>query len=201
MGDQRSGTSSPVPAWKRKAMPPSLRRSPGRRCLAAIIALFLAFAGLLAGAGSAAAVTLVTCAGTQNLQYSPGLTDTPNTVTASGTNHLGPCVVPNTSITSGTITFSATGSYSCQDLLGSSEVTNVIQWSDGSSSTLQVTRTATKVNGQLINTFTGSVTAGTFQGATVVWTITSVSLALLACQTPQGLTSLTGVDVFSLASV
>ncbi|MEU6160739.1 hypothetical protein [Streptomyces sp. NPDC047130] len=174
---------------------------PGRRCLAALSTLLLAFAAVLAGAQSAAAVTLVTCSGTQTIQYSPGLTNTPATVTASGTNQLGPCVAPNTSITSGTITFSSTGTYSCQELLGSSSVTNVIHWSDGSTSTLQVVRTATKVNGQLINTFTGSVTAGTFQGATVVWTITNVSLALLACETPQGLTSLTGVDVFGLVSV
>nr|BFD81220.1 hypothetical protein StreXyl84_06210 [Streptomyces sp. Xyl84] len=174
--------------------------SPGavRRLCAATAVLCTVAAALSFSAGPASAATLVTCGGTQNIQYNPGLTNTPRTVTASGSNHLAPCVAPGTSITAGTITFASTGSYSCQDLLASSHVVNVVQWSDGTSSTLDMTRTATKVSGELVNTFTGTVTSGTFQGAAVTWTITNLTLDLLACDTPGGLTSLTGVDVFTL---
>ncbi|MFH8755934.1 hypothetical protein [Streptomyces atroolivaceus] len=158
--------------------------------------------GLVVGAHPAsAATTLVACAGTQTISYAPGLTNTPGTVTAQGTNNLGPCVAPNTNITAGTISFGATGTFSCQGLLSSTSEVNVVHWSDGSTSTLNVTRTVTKVNGQLVNTFTGVVTAGTFQGASVAWTIANLTLQLLACETANGLTSLTGVDVFTLVSV
>ncbi|MFD7919810.1 hypothetical protein ACFV3R_11360 [Streptomyces sp. NPDC059740] len=176
----------------------SLTVSPGRRALAGLAVVCTVVAAMLTGVHPASAATVVTCAGTQNISYSPGLTNTPRSVTAQGTNNLGPCVVPNTDITAGTITFGSTGDYSCQGLLASTQEVNVVHWSDGSTSTLQVTRTATKVNGQLINTFTGSVTSGTFHGASVVWTITNLTLSLLACETQEGLTSLTGVDVFTL---
>ncbi|MFD8276200.1 hypothetical protein [Streptomyces flaveolus] len=172
-----------------------------KRISAAVAVMAVIIFGVLVGAHPAAAATLVTCAGTQTISYSPGLTNSPRTVTVQGTNNLGPCVAPNTTITAGTISFGSTGSYSCQGLLSSTSEVNVVQWSDNTTSTLQVTRTVTKVNGQLVNTFTGSVTAGTFQGASVVWTITNVNLALLACETEAGLTSLTGVDVFTLVSV
>ncbi|MET8578998.1 hypothetical protein [Streptomyces sp. NPDC005012] len=53
---------------------------------------------------------------------------------------------------------------------------NVVHRPVGPTSALQAVRTTTKVDGQLVNTFTGSVTTGTFQTAAVVWTITHVSL-------------------------
>ncbi|MFD5447863.1 hypothetical protein [Streptomyces sp. NPDC127100] len=173
-----------------------------RRRLGTWSTLFcLVGAGVVIGTSPASAATLVTCTGTQNISYSPGLTLAPRTVTITGTNNLGPCVAPNTSITSGTIEFSATASSSCLDLLDSGSAVNVVKWSDGSTSTLQVTRTVSQVAGQQVDAFTGSVASGTFQGATVTWTITNVSLDLLDCATPAGLTSQVGLDVFTLASV
>ncbi|MFD9999592.1 hypothetical protein [[Kitasatospora] papulosa] len=45
------------------------------------------------------------------------------------------------------------------------------------------------------------VTAGTFQADSVMWTIARLTVQLLARETANGLTSPTGVDLFTVVSV
>ena len=71
-------------------------------------------------------------------------------------------------IKSGAIDQSFDLTLACTDLLGTFPATNVITWSNGRTSTDQVTYTVEYVEGQLVTTGTGTVTAGEFTGDHVI---------------------------------
>lgn len=171
--------------------------------LAAFASAVCAVAVLLVGAPPAHAdVVQVTCGGSQTTTYSPGLTNTRQTVQRAGQNIHSPCVstLPPFAF-SGSTSFSSTSTLSCLSLTAANTGTDVITWSTGRTSTFAYNRTVTIVQGETVVTLTGSITAGDFSGATAVETITSVSLDLTACSTPQGITSTFGVSELTIAGL
>lgn len=154
---------------------------------------------LLPATPASAAPFQVVCGGSQTTTYSPGLTNTPQTVQRSGTNIHTPCVSTLPPLTfSGSTSFTSTASLSCLSLTAANTGTDLITWSTGRTSTFAYNRTVTVVQGQTVVTLTGSITAGDFTGATAVETITSVNLDLAACSTPQGITSTYGVSELTI---
>ncbi|MFD5560813.1 hypothetical protein [Kitasatospora griseola] len=177
------------------------RRTASRFALPATAAL--AAAALFAPAAPAHAdVIQVVCGGSQTTTYTPGLTNTPQTVQRSGTNIHTPCVstLPPFSF-SGSTSFTSTTTLSCLSLTEANTGTDVIAWTTGRTSTFAYNRTVTIVQGQTVVTLTGSITAGDFAGATAVETITSVNLDLTACVTPQGVTSTYGVSELTITGL
>lgn len=160
---------------------------------AALTALFAA-AALGASAAGAGAVSVVRCAGTESVTYSPGLTDTPATTSTSINDILSPCVsaVP---LWTGSATVSRTIpslTSSCLDLLRSGSSSKILDWSDATSSTFAYNTIVDRVRGQLIVNEIGTITSGRFRGSTALGTVVAPG-DLTACSTSTGLTRLTGV--------
>lgn len=107
---------------------------------------------------------------------------------------LGTCVsLSHPGIVTGSSHGSGVVTASCTDLLASSEGSQVIIWNTKQTSTFSYHRTITMANGQTIATLTGSITAGLFSGDPAVLTFTNPATQLLACETPAGLTTKTGI--------
>lgn len=142
---------------------------------------------------------MVCPAGNQTVSFSPGVTLTPQNVSVTFNAALGLCVsLTQPQITSGTSSGNVTVALDCLDLLSTTTGTQTFNWNDGQSSTLSFTRTVTNLNGQTVLTLTGPITAGLFTGRTAVFVIVQPALNLLACQTPQGLTSQSGVATLAI---
>lgn len=164
-----------------------------------IAAAFLTALGsiilFIPAAPAQAQVALVTCGGSQTTTYSPGLTNTAQTVQRAGQTLHTPCVSTAAPFTfSGSTSFTSTSVLSCLSLTSANTGTDLITWSTGRTSTFSYNRTVTVVQGQTVVTLTGSITAGDFLGSTAEETITSVSLDLTACSSAQGITSTYGVS-------
>jgi hypothetical protein len=167
-----------------------------------------AVAGILTAAGMAvspasatpasSAVVDVSCPlGTQVGSYSPGMTLLPRQIEFTATGTLGACVSPShPEITGATFTSLVVGTFSC--LSGSTSNVSTYHWNNGQSSTV---RGGFEVNlkpgGTTVLVLTGTVTEGLFQGATVVQTKVLPSTDLVACLTPEGLTSVSGTASFT----
>lgn len=158
--------------------------------LASTVALLL---GALAVPQPASASTLiwVTCTGTNVINYSPGLTNTPQTVTISGQDEALGCVDlarPFTPLRF-VAPFSGTFSTSCTALLAGGTGTQTFQWNTGETSNWDWTlRFSNTVNGQLFAIADGPITSGLYAGANVRQVITEITEDLLACSTPEGMT-------------
>ncbi|HEX4700971.1 MAG TPA: hypothetical protein VH352_02480 [Pseudonocardiaceae bacterium] len=143
----------------------------GRR-RAAILALTATTALLIAPAVAHAASS-TTCLGSSTITYSPGLTNTAQTVTYTETDTLTPCVSTNPALNSGGFTGSITlPGASC--LAVPSLTLNTpytITWNNGAPSTVNLSFTDAIAEGIEQVTGTGTVTSGQFQGAnaTLVW--------------------------------
>lgn len=159
----------------------------------------LGFATLPTAAPAQAVPVVVTCTGTQTTTFSPGLTNTPQTVVRAGQNIHSPCISTQLPFTmSGLVTFTSTSTLSCTSLTTANTGTDIIAWSTGRTSTFDYNRTVTTAGGQTVVTLTGSITAGDFTGAAAVETIVSPALDLSACATPQGITSTYGVSELTI---
>lgn len=128
------------------------------------------------------------CTGTQHLTYSPGLRLSNQTVTTTG-NTAYTCT--GGQVTSGSNSFTATGSRSCLSAVAPA-FTTTTTWNDKSTSTITGTAAVATVGGNTVVTRTGTVTAGRFQGAQVIDVATGPTLAgLTDCLTAPGLASTT----------
>ncbi|MCK2218204.1 hypothetical protein MF672_031095 [Actinomadura sp. ATCC 31491] len=162
-----------------------------------IAAAALLVAGLLAPVTAApsahAAVVDVTCpTGTQYSTYDPGLTYTARTTTFTAQGSLAPCVSSShPQIVGATFTAAGTGTASCTT--ASFADRSVYTWNTGQQSVVEGTLAINiKPDGQTVLVRVGTVVGGLFEGATVVQTKVLPALDLLACLTPQGLTSDSG---------
>ncbi|MFJ7423565.1 hypothetical protein ACIQXD_33910 [Streptomyces uncialis] len=172
-----------------------------KKVAAAPAAIVLALAGVVATSApaSAAAPALVTCTGTTTVDFSPGVTNTPQTVSVSGQDTADVCLsLTHPQLTSFIGPFSGTASQSCTSLFAGGSGTETLYWNDGTSSAWSYTNSFSNVNGTKVGTSTGPLTSGTLAGATVTQTITFANLDLTACTTPQGLTSLSGLDTWTI---
>jgi hypothetical protein len=161
----------------------------------------LALTGMAASAAPGnASPQLVTCTGTENATYSPGLKQTDQTVTiTTSTTYsvagLGACVNLSgngKNLNIARETFSGTGVANCVNKgLGG---TGTIVWGSGDTSTFAYTvNIALRPDGILVLQGTGTITLGLFAGDTLAKTVTEEILnPLTGCIASGGLISSTG---------
>ncbi|HEX3482821.1 MAG TPA: hypothetical protein VHT91_47760 [Kofleriaceae bacterium] len=175
----------------------SSRPVPGvARCLAIVV---LAVVGASVSASSAHAASSTTCTGSSAISYSPGLTNTPRTVTYSETETYSSCTSTDTSLTAGSTAgnFTFSGA-SCNGggIIPPSSYT--ISWNNSQSSTMTLTYTDVIIGGTEQVTGVGTVTSGEFTGGavTIVWLYPVLNPLL--CLTSQGVTSQSGTVLLEI---
>jgi hypothetical protein len=178
-----------------------------------LVVLALAVAAAVATTTPAHAdVVSLTCTGDATLTFSPGLTNTTQSVTATldaslgAAAPLGACVNLGVSpvITSGDQPGGGSArDRSCTELnLGGTDGDTTIDWNGGqSSSTASFTSTATRGLSTTQLIWSGEVTSGQFDGAAFVETYTLLNPNLLQCLTPAGVTQVTGIVVVEIVSL
>ncbi|MFC8732876.1 hypothetical protein ACFT5B_10490 [Luteimicrobium sp. NPDC057192] len=160
-----------------------------RHLTAGLAAVCLAVGAAFAIAPTASAGPLdATCTGTVAVDYSPGLTLTAQTVTASATSTYPSCLTSQTGVTSASASGSVTDTLDCNSLLTTTTGVKTYHWNDGTTSRFEYTRTGTRVLSQTVVTFTGTITSGKFSGDTAVETNIAANLGLLDCLAPGGVT-------------
>jgi hypothetical protein len=163
-----------------------------------------AVAALGVAAAPASATSLVSCTvGSEHLTLTPGVTNTPQTVTVAFTDTYGsplvPCVSSDPTVTGGTAVVSfPLPDATCQDPLTTLPGSQVITWSNGQRSTFSFETTITEVEGETVSTNTGTITAGEFAGGTAEETIVQGPPNPLACLTPGGARTLDGLMAFEV---
>jgi hypothetical protein len=160
------------------------------RCLAVAV---LAVAGVSVSASSAHAASSTTCTGSSAISYSPGLTNTPKTVSYSETETYSSCTSTDTSLTAGSSSVDITlPGASCNAGGVFPATTYTISWNNGQSSTITLTFTDVIILGTEQVTGVGTVTSGEFTGGavTIVWLYPVLNPLL--CLTSQGVTSQSG---------
>lgn len=163
-----------------------------RTLVATTAAASLSLLGLGLTAGSAHAQVIdQACFSASNITLSPGLNNQDQSgITLSGSGLFDTCL--NQGAASGltaTYTLSGTASGSC--LEATVNATQVINWNNGSTSTVTLSGSFDEATGNL----GGIVQSGLFEGTTVVSPnalLQSVVANPLACEVPGGLTSATG---------
>jgi len=167
-----------------------------RRTQVAVLALMtITVAGVGIAAGPAAhALSSTTCTGTSRITYTPGLTNTPQTVQYDETDTFSTCLSSDPTLASGqfSVTVDLPGA-SCLALPSLTPNTPYpITWNNGNTSLVDLSFTDVIAEGIEQVTGTGPVTSGEFQGATatIVWLYTVPDP--LQCLTSQGVTSQTG---------
>ncbi|MGV9314181.1 hypothetical protein ACWDR0_18670 [Streptomyces sp. NPDC003691] len=163
------------------------------------LALAMVVAAPAAPVAASASPALVTCVGSTTVAFSPGLTNTEQTVSVSGQDTANLCVsLTHPQLTSFVAPFSGTATQSCTSLFAGGSGTETLHWNNGTTSTWEYTNSFSNVNGTKVGTSTGPITSGTLAGAEVTQTITFPNTDLSACSTPSGLTGLTGLDTWTL---
>ncbi|MFD9141683.1 hypothetical protein ACFVY7_12860 [[Kitasatospora] papulosa] len=148
----------------------------------------------VAVAGTALATCLL---GSTTTTYSPGVRTQSATVRVDVEGLLGVCVSTDPGASTGIYTEHASVPLACTQLLAGGTGSRVFTWQDGTTSTFDFTRAVNAVNGQLVNTFTGSITQGKFAGRSATQVVTALA-DLTACQTAAGLTSTQGTGVLTI---
>lgn len=169
---------------------PSTARRRGALALATVLLATGSLAGLPGLTGHAAAGTIdAECAGTFTRTFSPPVTTTPQTVTATSTDSYSTCVVglAGTGLTTTTVTLS------CVNLGAIPAETETITWQDGGTST--IAWSAPVVTGQTV-VFSGTVTAGRFAGDTAAKVTSGISYlaVVLPCLLGTPVSQTTGLD-------
>ncbi|ROO87797.1 hypothetical protein EDD29_5439 [Actinocorallia herbida] len=182
---------------------PSRRR---HRCGPLAAVLLPVAAAVLVPASAAHAASSTTCTGTSHVVYSPGLTLTPQNVTATETDTITSCISTDPTITGvitgGPYSYPVPGA-SCNAVqLNPAGGTLVVAWNNGRTSTLTgLIGTLTNTAGILQNTAVGTVTAGEFTGATAVITWIYPLVNPLQCLLPGGLTVQDGTTALQITGL
>lgn len=174
-----------------------------RKKLLAVVATALVAIGTAAAAAvpAHAGVDDVSCAGTASASYSPGLTNTPRATSFSLTDSYAACGSTDSSITSGSDgTSFDLPSADCGALTAGGYV-ETVTWSNGQQSQIFFGTTEVDLQVGIVLQATGQVISGEFTGDTAsqenVYPLTDLG----GCDSPQGLTSLTGTVDLVLTSV
>lgn len=183
-------------------------RRPSRRDAVLVITALTTGSLLAAGNASASDATrtsalnlqpgVLQCLGTESDTYSPGVTLQPHPFTVTTSGRFSSCVDSAGAVVSGAYgpeQFSL--DVGCSDLFDAFHGVRTIRWNTGDTSVLEGNGQSTEVAGQVITTFTGTVTQGRFQGQSAVQTITLPQPGVLQCLT-TGYTGATGVTTLTL---
>ncbi|MCK8496825.1 hypothetical protein [Myxococcus fulvus] len=162
-----------------------------RHLLSILPALLAAVLLHAAPASAQVQLTDITCKGTVKQTWTPGLKVLPADVRYTNDTDFTECTSASTGITSGRIRVDATFNNSC--LANIERVEAVIEWSDGSESSVSLLGIGVNVVGNLqVFTSLGRVTSGQFEGGLVSLTNAFAARDFLACLTPMGLRALQG---------
>jgi hypothetical protein len=136
------------------------------------------------------------CSGTGTVHFAPGITNTPQQVQVTATTAVASCLAPF-EFTGGTSNTASQQTTSCTNLGFSSHETTY-NWNDGATSVVDYATTvatrladgSTQIEGE------GSVISGLDSGDDAVQDLTLPELDIDACDSPTGLTSISGlVDI------
>ncbi|MGW4804580.1 hypothetical protein [Kitasatospora sp. NPDC004272] len=143
-----------------------------------------ALSAVLVPVGTAHATTVaLDCTVSTTATYSPAVTDTAQSVTVDAATTW-TCAGLPTGYTSATASDHYTTTLTCTDLLNFPTGSKTYTWNNSTTSTFGFTRINTRVvNGTTVVELAGSITAGTFQGATVTSTAVALNTQLDACST------------------
>lgn len=142
----------------------------------------------------------LSCLGTNDASFSPGLTFTTRTVDIEAEGEYTDCVSSDPAVTSGTYTASGEGTMSC--LAGGHAGKFTITWNTGEESTIEFTNTvAARPGGEMVVVATGTVVGGKFVGDRYDGTFTLFQLDPIACLSPQGVRSATGPTTLLFTSL
>lgn len=157
--------------------------------LAAALLLSLTATIYPASAATAASIDAA-CLGTFARTFSPSVTTTPQTVTATSTYHYNTCVVGPTATGTETVTLTL----SCIPVTAGPASTETLTWHDATGGTSTITWSAPTVVAQTV-VFTGTVTAGRYAGDTATKVTTGVSYlgVVLPCLLGTPVSSTTGL--------
>jgi hypothetical protein len=162
-------------------------------------------AAALAPAATARAHTVAagttTCAGSQTVAFSPGLSGQRHRgVVLHGTTTLGRCASSaDPTITGGRSTFKATGRLSCTS--GDYSGTRKITWNNGRTSTMSFKSVISTSGGESVVATKGEVTDGEFSGHKWSATFTMLTARPPACATPAGLPTASGRLLLTIGSL
>jgi hypothetical protein len=167
---------------------------------AAVVAACATAVLLLAVLGaSAQAASLAVCTGTEASTYSPAMTLTSHSGTATYADTFN-CTTSDPGAATGSSTGTYIGPYSCLDQfapLGTGD-SQPFTWADTTTSTFTYTSVVNQfVAGSYVLTATGSITGGKFTGAAATLVITDPVLSALQCLTP-GISSATGIVALTI---
>jgi hypothetical protein len=168
-------------------------RTRGNRIVSGLVTLITAAAmAVVAPAASTADTEPLSCTGTGTNTYQPGVTFQPKQVAVSSSAHYEPCVsIGSPAIISGGFQANATSIVSC--LAGSFAITVTITWNTGQTTTVTaIGIIAQRPANEVVVVYQGTVTAGSFTGATVVMTAALLNTTPAQCLTPQGVTGTSG---------
>jgi hypothetical protein len=184
---------------------PSFTSGPSRLVPAAmgIAGVALTAAALVPAATArahTAAAGTTTCAGSQTVAYSPGLSMRAREITLHGTTTLSRCVSSaDPSITGGRSTFKATGRLSCTS--GEYSGTRKITWNNGRTSTLSFRSAVSVSGGESVAAIKGTVTAGEFDGKKWSAAFTMFTTRPASCATAEGLPTASGRLLLNVGSL
>ncbi|RMR62284.1 hypothetical protein [Pseudomonas cichorii] len=162
-----------------------------------LLLMLIVGASLLVAPGRAEAANLAECTGTHTAEWSPGLTNTSQTINVSTNSNWSVCVLPLGVSAASAQSFQAT--FSCQSFfLKTPTITWVINWSDGTTSTYAFTAQIEN-SGNLNTTIIGdgTITDGRYKGAKAQTLFTLVNLKSILnndCNQPSGVTKVSGIS-------
>ncbi|WP_426730589.1 hypothetical protein [Myxococcus faecalis] len=146
---------------------------------------------------SRAEAVLLTCPGTLQARYSPGMTNTPQTIATSVSGTFGPCVGTPLTLLSASLQGGGAGQLSC--LAGSTQSMSTLTWNDGTTSTVSVSiLVSARPLGEVVVTYSGTVSSGRFAGADVLMVLVLAQTQVTGCFTDEGVTATAGPVVLTL---
>ncbi|RLK58568.1 hypothetical protein [Actinokineospora cianjurensis] len=165
------------------------------RALTATTALCLL--GLLTPTPAQATPALVACVGDVEVNFTPGLTYTTQTVAVSGSENATTCTsLTHPNLRSFSAPFSGSTERSCLALLAEGTGDETLLWDNSTTSHWEWTSHPTQTGSALVVATTGLITSGTLAGATVTQELVVTANTLDACTQPGGLTQLDGASTW-----
>jgi hypothetical protein len=164
-----------------------------------VASLLLCVAGL---APAAHAAVSVTCVGTSNITFSPGLTLFIQPVQYNLADTY-TCTSTDPAITSASGVAGRVLPLSCLSPASLFNSTNgvTITWNNGQTSNAQGTFSVTSAGGTNIVVFQSTISTGLFTGANAVFTWVWPALNPAACLSPQGVSQLAGATTVQITSL
>lgn len=171
-----------------------------RFCMASVVSLVLGTGAVVnAPAAHADGGTQVTCSGTLDSTYTPGLKLYEQSVVTTTDYQYSGCSGDDPAITSGFKMATGTAIGTCLDLLTPVSGTSSINWNNKSTSTFSFTSYGTQLLLLRVFVLNGTVTSGPFTGQQIHRVATVANTDVTGtCLSPDGLTAMHGLVVLAI---